>query len=151
MAFLTEIEFWQWWAAGLVFLGLEIVVPGTFFLFLAVGTGVTGLVMLATPDIGWEAQLLIFAGSSLVSAVAFRFWQSKRPTQSDDTTLNRRGAQYIGRIATVAETMRNGHGRLSIGDSSWACESTDGSDFVAGAKVEITEVRGATMVVKAAP
>lgn len=150
MQFLTEIEFWQWWALGLALIGLEIAVPGTFFMFLAVGAGIVGIVMLAFPDLSWQTQLMIFAGTGLGAAVAFRIWQNKHPTETTDNTLNKRGAQHIGKTAIVADTMTNGRGRVTLGDGTWACESEDGSDFVSGAKVEIIGISGATLTVKAA-
>ncbi len=148
--FLTQMEFWQWWAIGLVLIGLEIAVPGTFFMFLGIGAGLVGLIMLPFPDMSWQAQLIIFAGTSLAAAIGFRLWQRKNPPEVADETLNRRGAQHIGQTVIVSDTMKGGRGRVTLGDSSWSCVSEDGSDFIAGAKVEITDVQGATLTVKAA-
>lgn len=150
MAWLDQIEFWWWWALGLGLLALEIVVPGTFFMWMAVASGVVGVLLLIHPGIDWEYQMLIFAVISVVSIAAFRYWQQNHPTESDDETLNRRGSHYIGRTVIVVDTFANGQGRVKLEDSSWSARSTDGSDFTAGAKARVTAVDGATLVVEVA-
>ena len=55
-----------------------------------------------------------------------------------------RGAQYIGRIVIVEEAIRNGRGKVRVGDTIWAAE---GEDAATGAKVEVTGVNGTVLVV----
>lgn len=150
MEWLDQIEFWWWWALGLGLLALEIVVPGTFFMWMAVASAVVGALLLVMPGIDWEYQMLIFAVISVLSIAGFRFWQKNHPTESSDELLNRRGAQYVGRTVTVLDTFDNGQGRVKLGDSSWSARSTDGSDFTAGAKARVTGVEGSTLVVEVA-
>ncbi|RVU38673.1 NfeD family protein [Hwanghaeella grinnelliae] len=150
MEWLDQIEFWWWWALGLGLLALEIVVPGTFFMWMSVASAAVGALLLIHPGIDWEYQMLIFAVISVVSIAGFRYWQQRHPTESSDEMLNRRGAHYIGRTVIVLDAFVNGQGRVKLEDSSWSARSTDGSDFIAGAKARVTEVEGSTLIVEVA-
>ena len=53
---------------------------------------------------------------------------------TDQPLLNRRGAQLIGRIATLAEPIKDGRGRIRIGDTLWR---VSGPDLPAGTRVRV--------------
>ena len=46
MVLLDSIEFWYWWVAAIVFIGIEVFAPGAFFLWMAVSATVVGAVVL---------------------------------------------------------------------------------------------------------
>ncbi len=149
LSLLNQIEFWWWWSLGLGLLVLEMLVPGTFFLWLAIAAGVVGLLILLAPDIAWQTQFLVFAVLSVGAIAVFRLWLGRHPTESDDDLLNRRGVQHIGETVLVETTFRGGQGRVKLGDSSWQARSSDGSDFAAGVRARVTDVNGATLTVEA--
>jgi membrane protein implicated in regulation of membrane protease activity len=66
---------------------------------------------------------------------------------SDDTTLNRRGEQLLGRTATLSEPIVNGRGQIRIDDTVWRCE---GTDMDAGTKVKVIALHGAVVSVERA-
>ncbi len=142
-----SIAFWWWWAAAAVLLVGEMVLPGVIFLFLAIGAALVGLLLLIWPTTGFEIQLLVFAITSVVSALALRPLLVARLQTKAHATLNARGAALIGRVVTLDEPIVNGHGRAAVGDSSWAVR---GPDMVAGAEVRIIAVEGAELVVEPA-
>lgn len=150
LAVLSQIEFWWWWSLGLGLLVLEMLVPGTFFLWLGVAAGIVGALVLLIPDVTWQTQFLVFAVLSVTAIGVFRIWLRKHPTESDDELLNRRGDQYIGHVVVVLDSFQGGRGRVKLGDTSWLAKSVDGSDFAAGAKARVTEVDGATLTVEVA-
>ena len=121
--------------------------PGTFFLWLGIAAGMTGLVLLVLPGTGWQVQLLIFGVLSVAIVAGWRAYQRRYPTRSDDTTLNRRGEQYVGRVFTVAQPIVNGRGAVKVGDSLWRA---DGPDLPAGASVKVTGVAGTVLKVEKA-
>ena len=131
-------EFWWWWIAGVVLLILEVMVPATFFLWLAISAGIVGLLSWLIP-FGWEAQVLIFAVLSVVSVVVWRAWLKPQAEASDQPTLNRRGEQYVGRVLTLTEPIANGVGRIRIADATWGVE---GPDLPAGTRIRIAAVVG---------
>lgn len=93
---------------------------------------------------GWW---LVAAGvATLILDIAIDFvWAHPSVSLSDQPDLNRRGAQYIGRIVTVQEPIVAGRGKVSIGDTLWPVE---GQDIAAGARVKIMAVRGTVLVVE---
>lgn len=147
IAFLTGLQFWHWMILGLALAVVEVLAPGTFFLWLGIAAALTGLVLLVLPGTGWEIQLLIFGVLSVAIVAGWRFYLSRHPTQSDDSTLNRRGEQYVGRVFFLAEAITNGRGTVKVGDSLWRA---DGPDLPAGARVRVTGIAGTVLQVEKA-
>lgn len=146
--FSGELRFWHWWILGVVLLGLEIVVPGTFFLWMGVAAGVVGVILLFAENFAWQNQILVFAVLSIVAVVGWRFWLRRHPIETEDPTLNVRGAQYVGRVLTLAEPLVDGVGKARVGDTLWRVTTRDDLDLPAGARVRVAGVEGATLVVE---
>ena len=137
---------WLWFAAGVVLLALETLVPGVHFMWFGVAAAIVGALALLLP-IAWQWQMILFA----IVAVATVFWVRRYAdpglVKSDRPDLNVRGAQYIGRVAVVEEAIINGRGRIRIDDTVWGAE---GEDAPKGSKVEVTGVNGTVLVVAGA-
>ena len=146
--FADQLRFWHWWILGLALLVLEVVVAGTFFIWMGVAAFIVGLVLLVSPEIRWETQILAFAALSVATVVGWRVWLKRHPTETDDPTLNERGAQYIGRVFTVAEPAVDGIGKAKVGDSLWRIELSDQGSLPEGARVRVIGVHGATLSVE---
>jgi hypothetical protein len=144
MSFET-IEFWHWWIAGIVLLGIEIFAPGFWFLWMAVAAGIVGAILFFMPDLSWQGQMLFFAVLSVVSLIGWRAYQRRHPTVSDQPNLNRRGAQYVGRVFTLDEAIVNGTGKIRVDDTTW---KVAGADRPLGAKVRVTGVAGTVLTVE---
>lgn len=141
------LGYWHWWILGALLVIAEMLVPGIFFLWLAIAAGVTGLTALLLPDLGWQYQLLMFALLSVVSAVAGRRLYGRRPPVSDHPTLNRRGEQYVGQVFVLDSAIVNGVGRLRVADSTWKMA---GPDSPVGTHVRVVAVEGVTLRVEPA-
>lgn len=146
-AWLSQIEFWHWWAFGVFLAALEILMPGTILIWMGGSAAVTGVVKLILPGLGWEFQLLIFAALSIVTIVFSLMFLRGHPTETDEPNLNRRGQQLIGRVFTLDDPIVNGTGRVKVGDSLWRVE---GEDYLRGTKVRVVDIRGMTLVVEKA-
>jgi len=144
---MTGFVFWHWWVIGIVLLGIEIFAPGFWFLWMAVAAGVVGVIVLALPDVSWQTQVLLFAVLAVSSMIAWRAYQRKNPTISDQPNLNRRGAQYVDRVFTLDEAIVNGTGKIRVDDSTW---KVTGDDQPQGAKVKVIGVDGTVLTVEAA-
>jgi membrane protein implicated in regulation of membrane protease activity len=140
-----QIDFWQWWILGLVLLVLEVFAPGAFFLWMGIAAGLVGLILFLVPQMGWEYQVLIFAVLSVGSIVVWRQYLKKHPTESDQPSLNRRGEQYVGRVFTLDEPIKNGTGKIHVDDSSW---KINGADCEAGTRVKVTGANGVILQVE---
>jgi len=145
LEFLDTLIFWHWWILGIALIVLEILAPGVIFLWVGVGAGLTGLILLIQPDIPWETQLVMFGVLSVISGIAGRIWVKKHPTESDQPLLNQRGAQYVGRVFTLDEPISDGIGKVKVDDSFWR---VTGDDIPAGAKVKVVSSEGASLQVE---
>jgi len=144
MAF-EEIVWWHWWAAALVFLTLEAVLPGAVFLWMGVSAGIVGALAGIFPGLGWMAEFIIFGVLAIVSVLAWRRWRPAKPA-TDQPTLNRRGESYVGRQFTLSEAIVNGVGVLRVDDSQWRVSSS--ADAPAGTQVRVVAVDGVTLRVE---
>ena len=143
----STLDYWHWWAFGLALVIVEMIAPGVFFLWLGIAAGIVGFLVLAMPDLSWQAQLFSFAVLSLAS-VAFGRWLIKRyPIGTDEPRLNRRGEQYIDRVFTLEEPVVNRHGKIRVDDSTWKGE---GDDCPASTNVRVVGVDGVVLKVERA-
>lgn len=145
--FIPYLGYWIWWVIAGLLLILELLAPGIFFIWLAVAAGLTGLADMAF-DLSWQAELLMFAGFSLVSVIAGRkVYRGRNVEPEDNPYLNRRQHGFIGRSFTLDQPIANGRGKLTVDDTIWEIE---GPDLAAGAQVRVTAVSGMRLVVAAA-
>ena len=134
----TELGLWNWMVLGIMLLMLEIAVPGVFLLWIGIAALLVGAASLALWDAAfwtWQVQVVVFLVLSLLSAYVGKQIVGRREGKSDQPLLNRRGAQMIGRTATLAEPIREGRGRIQLGDTLWR---VSGPDLPAGARVKVT-------------
>ena len=141
----ANIDYWHWWILAGVLLIIEVAAPSFFFLWLSIAAGITGLVLLAAPELGWEYQILLFSGLSVLSLTAFKRYQRANPVISDQPALNRRGEQYIGRTFTLAEPIKNNSGVISVDDSTWRIT---GTDLPSGTTVRVVGAEGTILKVE---
>ncbi|MDA0339130.1 MAG: NfeD family protein [Proteobacteria bacterium] len=146
-SWIGKLDYWGWGIIGLIFVIIEVMVPGVLFLWLGLAAFAVGAVVLILPDISWQIQGLLFAVLSVVSALAGRAYLKRNPLQTEDANLNRRGHQYVGRTFTLDEPIVNGVGKLKVDDTTWKVE---GDDIAAGIKVKVTGVDGVVLMVSAA-
>jgi membrane protein implicated in regulation of membrane protease activity len=145
--FVDNLGPWSWVILGLVLMGLELVAPGAFLLWLGFAALLTGILDW-TFGLSWQAAVLVFAvlsvGAVLVGRVATR---DRNDEEGDRPPLNRRAQSFVGRVFTLESPIVSGSGRIRVDDSSWRIV---GPDAPAGANVRVVRVEGATLMVEAA-
>ena len=135
---IAEFGPWNWMVLGFVLLVLEIVIPGVFMLWIGIAALLVGTLSLQLWNAGfwtWQLQVVVFLVLSLASAYVGTRIMRSRKDGSDQPLLNRRSEQMIGRTATLAEPIREGRGRIQLGDTLWR---VSGPDLPAGARVRVT-------------
>ncbi len=142
---MINLVFWHWWVLGVVLIILEAFVPGTFFLWMGVSAGVVGILLLVFPALGWEFQLLLFAVFSIVSISLWMIRLRKYPTKSELSNLNKRTAQYLGRIVITKDPIVNGLGTINVDDTIWRVL---GPDCPSGTRVKIVGAEGTDLMVE---
>lgn len=134
---ISELGPWNWMVLGFVLLVMEVIAPGVFMLWIGIAALLIGVVSLLIWDAAiWtgQVQVLAFLVLSLVSAYVGKKVVGRRDSITDQPLLNRRGQQLIGRMATLAEPIRNGRGRIKLGDTLWR---VSGPDLPAGTQVRV--------------
>lgn len=138
---------WSWIVAGLILLGLELVVPGGFLLWMGVAGIVTGLMALFQPAITLPFQWLVFGVLSLGAILIWLRYTRGRKENTDRPHLNRRVEGFVGRTAELTEPIHDGFGRIVLGDSTWRVR---GPDLPAGTHVRVVATDGPTLLVEPA-
>nr|WP_304956652.1 NfeD family protein [endosymbiont of Lamellibrachia barhami] len=93
----------------------------------------------------WEYQLLAFAAFSIINILIARAILQRRPIKTDQPNLNRRGAQYTGRVFTLDHPIINGEGKIHVDDSTWKIR---GADCPAGTQVKVVGDEGVVLRVE---
>jgi membrane protein implicated in regulation of membrane protease activity len=145
-AWAESLGAWTWIILGVVFIGVELLAPGIFFVWLGLAALATGLTD-ALLDLSWQASTLLFGLLSVAAVLVGRAIVQPSVQQEDAAgQLNRRGEALVGRVFTLDAPISGGEGRVRVGDSSWRIT---GPDAPAGAQVRVVRVDGATLVVDA--
>jgi inner membrane protein len=140
------VTHYGWWLLALGLLGVEIMVPGFFMLWIGIAAAVMGAILVVIPDLSFLAQAVIFVLLALVSCYCYwRFIRSITDGPSDQPLLNRRGEQLIGRRFVLDSAIINGQGKARVNDSLWVVE---GPELPAGTAIEVIAVDGTTLKVK---
>lgn len=134
-------SFWQWWIFAIILLILEVLVPGTVFLWMAVAAAVIGLLVFLMPALSIPLAWTLFALLSVASLLGWLRMRKQRPSEPP-VALNKRGLEYVGRVFTLSEPIVNGRGKLKIGDTLWTLE---GDDCIAGSRVEIIGIESGNL------
>lgn len=140
---ITQYGPWLWFAAAVILLVLETIVPGVHFLWFGMSALIVGAIALLAP-IAWPWQIIAFALISFASVFWVRRYSSVDGAKSDEPELNVRGAQYVGRRVEVVDAIRNGRGKVRIGDTVWVAE---GDDAGQGEEVRVTGSKGTVLLV----
>lgn len=143
-SFLAGLGPWNWLLLAIVLFALETIIPGVHFIWFGVAAILVGLIALAL-GFSWQWQLILFALISVATVFLARRYARPERTQSDLPDLNVRGAQYVGRSFIVEEPIRDGRGKVRVGDTLWQVQ---GADAAAGTRVKVNGVNGTVLVVE---
>jgi membrane protein implicated in regulation of membrane protease activity len=143
MNFFAQLGNWNWFIVGGILLAIEVIVPGTYMLWLglaAIATGVIGFIF----PLSWQLLIVVFAVLAVVSVLIGRKLQPRAEPDSDKPFLNRRADAFVGRVFTLEEPIVSGAGRVRVDDTTWR---VTGPDCPAGTKVRVERADGATLLV----
>lgn len=135
---------WTWWViAGLLLLA-ELMIPGVFFMWLAIAAAVVGAIDIFA-DLSWQIEIAIFAVLSVL-IVAFVRPRLKKD-EGNNSNLNQRMYDYVGRSYVLHEPIVDGRGKIRIDDTLWV---VTGADRGKGEWVKVTAVDGSRLIVEPA-
>ncbi|CNK77229.1 NfeD family protein [Yersinia vastinensis] len=135
---------WFWLSLGGLLLAAEMLGASGYMLWSGVAAVVVGILVWLFP-FSWEMQGVLFSVLTVVSAILWWYWLSKR-TKPQPAMLNQRNHQLLGTRATLTEATVDGYGRMKVGDSSWRIYSA--TELNVGTEVEVILVEGNTLHVR---
>ncbi len=137
---------WIFVVGGVVLMGLELLAPGAFMVWLGLAGVVTGLLLFAVP-VGWEVALVVFAVLAVGFALLGRRLAGGKTSGEGQDGLNERGRSLVGRTFRLDEPIAERRGRVRVDDTVWRVE---GPDAPAGAQVRVVGVEGTLLRVEPA-
>lgn len=141
--------FWHWLIAGILLIGAEAMLPGTYLLWPGIAAFVTGMVAYMAPSLGWKIHATIFAALTVLAAVGGRKLYARLKTPASDAPLlNKRAAQLVGTVHILDTPILDGYGRMRLGDATW---KVSGPDLPTGSHVKVVGVDGIVLRVEPAP
>ena len=137
---------WIWGAAGAVLVVIEMLAPGYFLIFPALGAlAVTGFGFITPLDL--PGQIVLFAVvTALLFALCFRLYRGL--TAGGTRSMINSPDRLIGAVATVEEPIIAGQGKIRLGDTVWLAR---GPDLPPGAAVIVVGVDGTVLQVAPRP
>ena len=148
---LANLTLWHWAALALILIGIEVLI-GTFdFIWIGAAAAIAALFAWLAPDAinSWQMQSVVFAVSAIGLVVLGRTaFSGMRKPPSSHPDLNDRIAKLVGQTAIVTSEFVGGAGRVKIGDTEWAAETSDDTPHIQGARVVITGGAGTVVKVK---
>jgi membrane protein implicated in regulation of membrane protease activity len=141
----AQIGAWAWWVGGLLLLGMEVLLPGTFFLWFGVAAIITGTIALIF-DLVWQVQVVIFIVLAAILVLGGRRYFARRRTLQPESGLNDRSATLVGNVYVLHQPIVDGVGRIRVGDSNWR---VSGPDLPSGTRVRVVAADGASLRVEA--
>jgi membrane protein implicated in regulation of membrane protease activity len=138
---------WTWIVAGLILLALEVVLPGTFFLWFGVSAIVIGIVALIFPALAWQAEVIAFLALAVVLVIVGRRYYSGGLGRIRPTGLNERAQNLVGRETVLSEPVVDGRGRIRVDDTVWRIT---GPDMPSGSRVKVVGADGSVLRVEKA-
>jgi membrane protein implicated in regulation of membrane protease activity len=137
------LPWWTWIVLAGVLAIAEMVAPGSYLMWIALGAAVTGIA--ATTGMVLEGQLAVFAIATAVSCVGGYFvYRGMDSSHDSGVPRNAPRRSMIGARGTVCEALVGGRGKVRIGDTVWLAE---GPDLADGTPVIVAGVRGTRLEV----
>ena len=143
-------EWWHWMVLGLCLAMAELLIPAFFIVWFGIGALVVGLILLAAPELGIPAQLLLWAAfSTALVIIWFRYLKPKTMTAVGTSTAHVTGEVGI----LVSDLCPNSRGQVRfqkpvLGSDLWECYAE--AAIKAGTRVRIVDVEGSFIKVEEA-
>jgi membrane protein implicated in regulation of membrane protease activity len=137
------LEWWHWEIAGLALVLLELAVPSFFIIWFGLGALLTGLVLLAVPDMVLASQIATWVIASMAMTV---LWFSVARRSRFKTLIGTAAGEVIGEVGLLVSAVapfERGKVRFQrpvLGADEWACVAE--TEIAAGERVRVVSVEG---------
>jgi hypothetical protein len=141
---ILSIGAWKWFILAAVLFVLEILLPGSFMMWLGLAAILVGIIS-SVAVWPWQLQLLAFAVFAIAAIPAWRRFAQRSELSGDRPFLNKRAEALVGREFKLERPIVNGVGTLHVDDTIWRL---NGPDCPAGSAVRVTTAQGADIRVE---
>lgn len=136
-----------WMILAIILIGFEFMVPGIYFMWVGFAALLLSGITFFIPGISLAFQLLLFSVFAVGMVYAGKKYLMEKTDPSDDSTLNLRGRQYIGRTYEVAVAFKNGKGKIKVEDTLWTAIGP--KSLAVGESVKVVDIDGTRLMVEA--
>jgi hypothetical protein len=139
------MEWWMWFAAGLVLVVAELATPGGFvIIFFGIAALVVGTLAILGTVTSVPLQLLLFSVLSVGSLALLRKRLQSRLRTPSAANVD----SLIGDLAIPQERLSPGVvGRVEVRGSTWSARNTSDVTLDAGQRARVAAVEGLTLAV----
>ncbi len=141
---------WFWLFLGFFLIAAEMFIPSTFIIWFGISAILTAILAYFSINIAW--QVLFFSVVAMVFLFFVRSYifspSSDKQKDEGSSPINDRARRYLGNTVTLKDDLIDGRGRISIEDTSWLCQSKDGSNITKGKKVKIVDISSTVFIIE---
>jgi len=148
LGIVADQPFWIWAGLAAALLAAE-VATGSGWLLWATASAAATAVIVALLEPNSPTAVLVFAGLTMVSTLLARRYLP-RPADAPGGDINDNVARLVGHSGSAVQAFERRAGRVFIDGKEWPAELDDGDTLEAGARVEVTGVQGARLLVRRA-
>lgn len=136
---------WIWVAVIAVSLIIEFLTMEMVSLWTAIG-GILALILSAL-NVGFEIQLIVFFGVSIILLLSLRKLAIKYLLKNDNQKVGT--DRFIGtKTKLLSEITPDNSGTIKVNGVVWSATTNDGEPLAENTVVEIVEIRGNKIIVK---
>lgn len=150
MEFWSSFGFFSWLALAAVLFAIELTTGTAYLLWLSAAAVMTALYVALPLPSGIALELVVFGVFAIASTMVGQRYFKPGAIKSDQPNLNDPERQHLGARTIAVGDFAGGVGRVSLGDTQWSAQTTDGSSPTDGAGLKVVSVDGTTLRVKAA-
>lgn len=116
---MIEVSFWTWFIIAAALIAMEIMTPIYYFLWLGIPAAAVGVIVWLFPGLDATWQLLLFSVLATTSVMGLRAYLRKYQPEQEESQLNKRAEQHVGRILTLDEDIVNGEAKIRVDGITW--------------------------------
>lgn len=144
---ITRMGYLGWFTLGLIFVILELFVPGTYLVWFGFSSFVMGIIVhfcVLTPT---ETGVIFALVSALFAGIGWYVYHkvmNKAKVTEEYKYLNDMAGTHIGKIYNLSEDAVDGRAKAKVGDTFWLVEINE--NLKKGDQVKITGVENGVIL-----
>lgn len=139
--YITNLNYLGWFSIGLIFVLLELVLPGTYLIWFGLSAFMMGIIVHFFVLTATETGVLFALISGGFAALGWFFYRkviNQNKIVEEYKYLNDMAGSYIGKSVNLSEDVVDGRAKAKVGDTFWIVAVDE--NLSKGDKVKITGV-----------